>query len=102
MNDWYLEQETERINEDNRHYFAELAARLVISGWERHAAAKAIKHVNSMRDEYYGNEMVHIIGEEDDPDTWLLAECNYPSDIKGVFDKYQVRAITIEMLIYFE
>lgn len=102
MHDWHLEQEQDRINEMNKSYYADLAAKLVILGWDRPSAVQAIKNVNDNRHAYYGNTNVHIMGEDGEPDIWLLTECNYPPEVNGNFNPFQVTAIAQELADSFD
>ncbi|MBP2155723.1 hypothetical protein [Erwinia rhapontici] len=102
MHDWQLEQENERINEFNRSYYAELAAKLVICGWERSSAVQAIKSVNDYRTMYYGDTNAHVMGDEDQPEIWLLSQCNYPAEVNGSFDPHQIAAIARELIYSFD
>lgn len=50
--DWELDDEVERIKEENRWNDAMLAAKLVITGHGRDFAIAAIKEVNANREHY--------------------------------------------------
>ncbi len=95
--DWELDDEVERIEEEKRWSDAKLAAKLVIRGRERDSAVAAIKEVNANREHYRNDPGVHIVGDEDQPSVWTLAECNYPA-VEGEFNPQQVHKIAQELI----
>ncbi|BFO29782.1 TPA: hypothetical protein MCW73_000907 [Klebsiella pneumoniae] len=95
--DWELDDEVERIKEENRWNDAMLAAKLVIRGHGRDFAIAAIKEVNANREHYRNDPGVHIEGDEDQPSEWTLPECNYPA-VDGEFNPQQVHKIAQELI----
>ena len=99
--DWKLNDEVERIEEENRWGDAEIAAKLVISGFERNSAVKEVKDVNANREHYRNDPGVHIEGDEEQPSEWTIPECNYPKVVKEKFNPHQVHKIAQELIDYF-
>lgn len=96
--DWRLQKEQDKVDEENRQIYAEIAAKLVILGYDRHSAIEKVKEVNENR-EYYRNDLgVHIEGDEYHPSQWTIDECNYPKEISGEFNPGQVHKISQELI----
>lgn len=100
--DWELEDEEERINEEKRLSDAMIAARLVISGYDRDSAVEKIKDINANREYYKNNPGIHIEGDEEQPSQWTIPECNYPKVIYEDFKPSQVHEIAKELNEKFE
>ncbi|CAI1876878.1 hypothetical protein [Serratia fonticola] len=100
--DWELDDEVERIEEENRWEDARLAAKLVVNGYDRQSAVETIKSVNTNREGYKNDPGVYIEGDEDQPDEWTIDECNYPKEIKGNFNPRQIDKIANELLEEFD
>ncbi|EMI2315272.1 MAG TPA: hypothetical protein DHV44_15130 [Providencia sp.] len=90
MFDWELDEP----NDGLIFYYAQLAAKLVISGYDRNSAVQKIKTVNFMRDQYRGDVGVYT----EDTDEWHLAACNYPAEVYGQYNQAQVDAIAKELV----
>ncbi|SKA19570.1 hypothetical protein [Pantoea eucalypti] len=100
--DWELEDEEERINEENRWFDAKIAAKLVISGYDRDSAVEKVKDVNANREHYRNDPGVHIEGDEEQPSQWTISECNYPKVIQKDFNQSQVHEIAKELIEKFD
>lgn len=100
--DWDLENETQRIRDDNNYSDAKIAAKLVLSGYDRDAAVDKVKNVNASRVEYWNDPGVHIQGDEEQPSEWTLSCCRFPPEINEKPDTPQVHAIAQELLEDFE
>lgn len=100
--DWELDDEEERIEEENRWSDAQIAAKLVISGFDRHSAVEKVKDVNANREHHRNDPGVHIEGDEDQPSEWTTADCNFPKVVQGKFNPRQVQKIAQELIDDFE
>lgn len=100
--DYELEGEEERVKEENRQSDAEIAAKLVISGFDRNSAVEKVKDVNANREHYRNDPGVHIEGDEDQPSEWTLDECNYPKVIAKEYNPRQVQKIAQELVDDFD
>ncbi|ELB7342850.1 hypothetical protein [Klebsiella michiganensis] len=96
--DWELDDERDSIAEENRWDDAQIAAKLVILGYERCAAVEKVKDVNENREYYRNDPGVHIEGDEYQASEWTVDECNYPKEIAGTFDPRQVHKIAQELI----
>ncbi|MHA7847104.1 hypothetical protein [Serratia sp. D1N4] len=100
--DWELDDEAERIEQENRWEDALLAAKLVVNGYDRKSAVEAIKTVNAYREEYRNDPGVHIEGDEDEPEEWTVEECNYPEKVNGDFNQAQIVKIANDLIEKFD
>ncbi|HCT7986761.1 TPA: hypothetical protein OT855_003678 [Serratia liquefaciens] len=96
--DWELDDEAEKIGDERRWEDAQLAAKLVISGYERDSAVGAIKSVNENRESHRNDPGVHIDGDGEQPSEWTIEECNYPNEVKGEFNPQQVYTIAQKLI----
>ncbi|HIE0651169.1 TPA: hypothetical protein ACXJNB_004329 [Serratia marcescens] len=96
--DWALDDEAEKIADERRWADAQLAAKLVIRGYERDSAVGAIKSVNENRESHRNDPGVHIDGDGEQPSKWTIEECNYPNEVKGEFNLQQVYKIAQKLI----
>ena len=96
--DFRLQEEQDRVDEENRAIYAEIAAKLVILGYDRHSAIEKVKKVNENREYYRNVPGAYIEGDEYHPNQWTIDECNYPKESAGKFNSRQVHKISQELI----
>ncbi len=96
--DYKYELQMEQYREQLGNEILLNAAILIQQGDGEQVSVDKVKEVMQLREEYRNAPGVHIEGEGNNPDVWLLAECQLPEKPAGDQANRQVHAIYQRLL----
>ncbi|HCK0579778.1 TPA: hypothetical protein ACF3PO_005144 [Pseudomonas aeruginosa] len=96
--DYKYELQMEQYREQLGNQILLNAAILIQQGDGEQVSVDKVKEVMQLREEYRNAPGVHIEGEGNDPDVWLLTECQLPEKPTGDQANRQVHAIYQRLL----